>query len=284
MKLRLVEAIPFFGVSLLGSLMADWPRPIADVLAVWLSAGGAFFLLWFAFLFNNWQDQPAEIQNTARGKRLAFSPQTNRLLVMVAAAASVGLYAATGKVGLWLSALAVLALAFFYSWRRFPAKQLPFLGTLLHFLVAGLVFTAGWMAAGDFSRRGVLAGLFPGLLFAAGHLHHEALDFEKDRRSGVLTQAVRYGPARVVQAGRVLWLFSPLPILWLSWVEKTFPESLGWLAAALTAGYLIASFQLLRNGVFAEALAKLRRFYRTLYLLGGFVMLVLLEPERLLWF
>jgi len=284
MKLRLAEAIPFVGVSLLGSLAAGWPKPLAQILPVWLAAGGAFFLLWFAFLFNNWQDQPAEPQNSAPAGRLEFSPQTNRLLVLVAAVISVGLYAATGKVGVWLSALAALALAFFYSWRRLPAKQLPLLGTLLHLLVAGLVFAAGWMAAADFSWRAVLAGLFPGLLFAAGHLHHEALDFEKDQRSGVLTQAVRYGPARVVQAGRVLWLFSPLPFVWLSWVEKTFPESLGWLAAALAAGYLAASFQLLKNGVFAEALGKLRRFYRTLYLLGGFVMLVLLEPERLLWF
>lgn len=280
--LHLPESLPFCGVALLGGMMP--PAGDGSVSCTLVgTAAAAWCLAAFAYTFNDLQDLSADRRS---GHKTSRPLVAGVLSVGAAWMLNAGL-GATGALILLLVApwpamwagLATLPLSIAYSWRRLPLKQIPVASSAVHLVQATLVFAMGAWSTAPAAAISLVTGLYFGLVFAAGHLHHEVLDVQSDRTSRTRTHAVRYGTGPTLAAGLGLWLLSGVHFSLLAWLGPL-PVVLGWVQLAMLASYLVSFFFLLRRGHAPGAMKRLQVVYRAVYLAGGFVMLVLLGLGR----
>jgi len=279
--LRLGEALPFAGVAWLGAWLAQPAKGAVAWLPLLVAPLAVFLLAAFAFLFNDWQDGPADSLVPAKRIRARTVARHSRLgagLLGTGGLAMVLLALPGESRPLW-AGLASLVLAICYSMRWFPCKQVPVLASLVHLLEGDLAFAIGWWSSGNNSWEALLPGLTFGLVFAAGHLHHEVRDLEADRLAGVRTCAVRFGPRRTLWIGFLLWLGSALPLTIFVRQRPAIPELVAGINLLLVAGYAVLFFTLGR-GTDSRRGRLLRRLYRLLYLAGGLLMVASLLARR----
>lgn len=283
-RLRLGEALPFAGVAWLGAWLAQSAAGEISWPALLIAPPAVFLLASFAFLFNDWQDGPEDRLVPGKPARWCAPGGRFRLsaVTLGTAGAALALLACLGEnLSLW-AGLASLGLGICYSMRWLPFKQVPVLASLVHVLEGDLAFAIGWWSSGNCSWEALLPGLTFGLVFAAGHLHHEVRDLEADRRAGVRTCAVRFGPRRTMWAGFALWLGSAVPLSLFAWQRPAIPDLPAWINLLLVIGYLVLFLATGRGGDRASAkrLFRLRRLYRLLYLFGGLLMVAGLLAGR----
>ncbi len=271
---RPLESGPFVGVAGLGLLVAGVrPLPWSDGLRAVLAAAA---LAIFAFAFNDLCDRSDDRLAPHKQHRPLLdgrvSPRAAGWLCLVAAVAPFLLLA--GHAAASSAALVALACGWAYSAPATRGKHRPGLATALHLGFGAACFAVGaWMAA--FDPRLLAVGAHVGLLFAAGHLHHEAEDLEADRAAGRRTTATRLGAERALLLGAITWAMAPLPPLAAG--------LLGWIAFELAAVMLVMAlgYALVhraarrRHREVAPAVRAMRRGYRPLYWLGGVALLAL---------
>ena len=86
-----------------------------------------------------------------------------------------------------------------YSLPFIGMKNFPFAGTVLHLITQIIHFNLVYAVFAPVGTYSVLVSVYFALLFAAGHLHHEVIDYESDIKSGIKTSAVKFG-VRIVSA------------------------------------------------------------------------------------
>ena len=286
--LRIAEAAPFAGVSLLAGLLAhssDGGRLASKPLLSWDisllgTSFGVFCLAAFAFCFNDLQDRRADRQDPDKSLRPLvagkLSPRAAATLAGTTALVSLSLlaiFAGTAAFGLGLLSC---ALSCVYSWRRLGLKSVPIVPSIIHLLQGWLATTIGaWAVMGPHAGPiGFWLGWYFGLVFAAGHLHHEAADRATDLATGIRTHAVRYGTATAAWIGFGLWTLAAILFSALAW-NKMLSPALGWLQLLMYLAYLTAFFALVASAPKRKGLLKLKRIYRTVYALGGLAMVAL---------
>ncbi|RME29519.1 MAG: hypothetical protein D6806_01195, partial [Deltaproteobacteria bacterium] len=204
---RIAEAVPLAGVTWLGCLAADDSAPYCTQAEL---VASMFLLTLFAFRFNDLQDLRQDSRTPERARdaeRLAARNASSilaELSLLLLASLSLA-WLAGGPIPLTV-ATAGATCATVYSWRKMPLKQVAVAASMLHLAGGDIAFCLGWWGVSDASWHAPVAGLTFGLVFAAGHLQHEALHFEQDSKSGVRTQAVRFGPRACLSAAVVCWL------------------------------------------------------------------------------
>lgn len=274
---RAAEATPLAAITLLGCLAGDgnaaWLQQLELSIAM-------FLLALFAFRFNDMQDIPndrlvperAEAAETMAAQHAAGNGAE---LVAIVVASLVASWLGGGPVSAGLL-LAGAACAVAYSWKKKPLKQVPVAAGMLHLAGADCAFCLGWWAVDPGNWRAPVAGLTFGLVFAAGHLHHEAIHMEQDERAGVRTQAVRFGRRNCLIAAVACWLASVAPLSACSWFCAEIPDEIGWINLTLVTGYIIGArhYGILSAG--PAELKHLRRYYRALYAAGGVAMAAVL--------
>jgi 4-hydroxybenzoate polyprenyltransferase len=280
---RAWEAAPFCGVALLGHLLDGTADGCSLPASIVFAVIGSFFLASFAFVFNDLQDAEADRLSGSKPERPLvsglFSPLVARIISIMLAATGILLLAlGTGLPSLVIG-LMTLPLSILYCIRIFPLKTVPVVSSLLHVVQATLIYVMGAWSTGPVDPASILIGLYFGILFAAGHLHHEVQDKEADRRTGVRTHAVRFGSGPTLWAGFFVWslscaYFSALMLL------DIVPDSLGWIQIAMFACYLVAFFSIIPGGTNARRMRQLQKIYRTAYFLGGLAMIAALVSER----
>jgi 4-hydroxybenzoate polyprenyltransferase len=112
--------------------------------------------------------------------------------------ATIGLYAASLVASLILNTnnfyfhIIIFVFWFLYSIPGF-GKHLPIVGTLIHFIVAIVQFNFAYSFFSPISESSVLISFYFAILFSAGHLHHEIIDYEADAQNGIKSNAVLWG-------------------------------------------------------------------------------------------
>jgi 4-hydroxybenzoate polyprenyltransferase len=171
--------------------------------------------------------------------------------------------------------LPALAFGSFVLWCAYSlprgAKSRPVWGTMVHFSSQILQFHLGIVAFGPATTATFLVSVFFAAMFSCGHLMHELKDYDSDRAAGIRTNAVVFGPSRVIRFYKAL-----VVVVALYWAVLyacrmiTLAQFLPLFLASVTHAALALTLK-------ENALRKNESFqgaYRALYLGAGLVTLV----------
>jgi 4-hydroxybenzoate polyprenyltransferase len=264
-----VPELPFWlGIPALGLLAADRPVALGRLLAFALADAALMIHL---LLLNDWGGL---VRNPAEGQRVglpavsAEEAEPLRWAALLALALGLALGAALSERHLALL-LAGGAMSLLYSHPRTHWKERLGRSLLLHLAFGLAGFGLGYLTAVDALDRRALLGLFFALLLPAGLLVHQAIDVEEDRRGGVVTAAVRFGPRPLALGGLALFALAHLLLVALAVLHAVrFSDAALFSLPVLAHGRLIA--RLLRRAPPTPAmLRRYRQAYRVLFLLAS---------------
>jgi 4-hydroxybenzoate polyprenyltransferase len=273
--IRLDEAFLLQGAPLIGASCAIGSFTTGKMLAAALLAAGSLCLVAHVYAFNDWAGIQGDLRDPNRAARTFAAAGVSRgalgSLVAALLVSSLLLISLLGTAPFVL-ALAIIALSALYSAPAVHGKGRPFLGSALHLVGGTLHFLLGYATFGAVDARGVAIGVFFGLVFAAGHLTHEARDREGDLLNGIRTNAVAFGTSRGVVASLVLFTaaYALLVVLAMSGMV---PRLLV-LAAVLYPVHLYAALRAMRTGLTFRSLRQLQRCYRMIFAAIGAAMVV----------
>jgi 4-hydroxybenzoate polyprenyltransferase len=242
---------------------------------MFLAMACALLLTAFAFTFNDIQDIEYDRKSGSKSERPLI---TGALSVRSAWLTSIGfLTGGNLLLALWAPwaalcvGLSTIPVSIAYSWRTYPFKTLPALSSLIHLIFGTQAFILGAWSVGNADWTSLGIGAFFGLVFAAGHLHHEVADVEPDRRSGIKTHAVRFGPRPTLMAGFLLWCLSCVHFSGLALLHLV-PAPWGWIQLGMFTCYLAGFMLIVRGRPDPNRLKTLQVIYRSAYLGGGVLM------------
>lgn len=262
------------GFPLAGPAFALDALTVDAVARVFAFAVAMFLFFLSLYEFNDYCGHQADATNP-RLREPATDPQDLHLKRTVTALVAALLGFALLKPALALGAAVSFGMWSIYSWPTRGWKQVPVLGTGIHFVTQALHFLMGWVLVAALNLDTLLIAFFFGGLFAAGHLFHEVIDFEADRQAGIRTMANRIGrkPAFWISTGA----FAACSVYWALLfmagriAENAYAPFAGAFllhAAVLTVFYLSGRVNE-RAGVL-----QLRAAYRAAYLLAGLAFVV----------
>ena len=269
---RLVEVAVMLGFPVIGLLFAfDDPaqlvsrKPLLFVIAVF-----ALFTAIYACngLCGIGEDSENERLADLSGKKRSFI--VNLLISLLI---SFVCFFSIDPVLLGMAAVS-MAVWTLYSFPKAGFKYRPLLGTFLHFAGEILHFLMGYIVIRKIDAGAVFASIYFALLFAAGHLNHELIDYDSDKKTGIKTGAVTFGRRNWEILSLAVTCFSTL-YLGVLLLTGAVPYVAAFFAAA---GVCHIAFRFLcfgREQVQRKYLAE-RKFYRIAYFTAG-VMFVLMK-------
>jgi 4-hydroxybenzoate polyprenyltransferase len=273
--IRFDEVLVLQGSPLLGVVFSIGRLTGERVVDLAIFAVGSFCLSAHVFALNDWSGMGADSRDTNRGADVFMTNRIGRTgirnLWIVLLALSVVLLSLTGSRTLILG-LAIASLSALYSAPAFHMKGVPLLNSALHLIGGLLHFLLGYSLFHPVDGRSLEIGCFFALVFAAGHLTHEARDCDADLLNGIRTNAVTFGKAGSFVAGICLFTIADALLVVLA-ARGTVPRALV-LVAPLYAVHLYWSLRTLRAGLNFESIWQLQVRYRALYAIVGLMMVV----------
>jgi 4-hydroxybenzoate polyprenyltransferase len=276
---RATEVIVLQGSAVLGAVLGSAGHDGLDLGRIALVVAGSLVLTAHVFLFNDWAGQRSDLNDPRRtrnvfGKREISSREVANLVVGLLVVAML-LLAFVGTPAL-LCGAAIAALSLVYSGSTSWGKGRPIMGSVLHLIGGTFHFLLGYSASHAIDPKGVLIGIFFGLVFVGGHLNQEVRDYDADLRSRIRTNAVAFGCRRT-------FIYSLL-IFTAAYLLLGVLVSLGILARPLIWAtffwpwHVASSIQALRHGLGYEAAVSMQRRYRLQFALLGLAMLLTATP------
>ena len=203
--IRALESLLMTGFPLIGFVIALQPGAFSsfrDLLStVLLFCFSTFFLVIYVYAFNSWGGIDADRLNVRLDDHPVLTGDITekqlRIIAYVGIAANLLLYYAFFRRCFFLAPFIAINWTI-YSHPKIMAKARPIAGTSVHFSGGVLQLLLGYVAVASFDARGILAAIYFALVFAAGHLNHEVKDHDADLEAGLKTNAVFFGPKRVL--------------------------------------------------------------------------------------
>jgi 4-hydroxybenzoate polyprenyltransferase len=275
---RLGDVLPWGGVSLLGASFASGGLLRLDPARAALAVLSVLGLALFAFVVNDLFDRSANRREARSDRPLASGEFPAGLAYGLAGFGAAFPLVSSLLLGDRLSlgwSLVSLALGAAYSAPGPHLKCHPWLAWLVHLFqgTLGFALPAGMVRAA-FMPSDLLCGLWFGLLFAGGHLHHQAIDAPDDEAAGTRTLAVRRGVRTALWLGFAQFALAAAWALALALSSLT-PSGWIWAQSGPYLAYLIGFAFAARSRPDPARLRLLRSIYRTAYLTGGAALLVL---------
>ncbi|MBB6342381.1 4-hydroxybenzoate polyprenyltransferase [Pseudomonas fluvialis] len=269
-SIRFDEVLVLQGAPLMGVLLALGSLSVQDCIRAFVFAFGSLCLVGHVFVINDWAGIDGDLRDPHRAAQTFASRGVSRAAVGFLAVALLGmtllLFSLLGPVSLTL-AIAILVLSTLYSAPSIHMKGRPVLGSCLHLVGGTLHFLLGYATFSAVDERGIVIGCFFGLIFAAGHLMHEARGYDGDRLNGIRTNAVAFGRAQSFVAGIILFTGAYALLIALA-LSGLLPRMLVFVVGFLLL-HLHASLRAWRAGLSFESLLKYQKIYRLLYGLIG---------------
>ncbi len=273
---RLGDVLPWSGVALLGAMhtRGGWQGlDLATAVAGVLTALG---LALFAFLFNDLCDRNENRRENRPDRSLASGAFP--LWLGIGLAGSGAAFALTGPllslnfpVMAWSLASLALGAAYSAPWPRLKCRA--GLASLTHIVQGTLAFALpAWLAREELDPADAAVGVWFGLVFAAGHMHHEVLDLAADQAAGNRTLAVRRGARAALWLGFSLFASAAGWSSWLALAGRT-TSWWGWAQLGMFLAYAIGFAHFTRGRPDPAGVRRLRLLYRVTYLLGGALLL-----------
>jgi 4-hydroxybenzoate polyprenyltransferase len=269
-EVAVLQGAPLIGAMFsIGTLTPDNALILAAVLV------GSLSLVAHVFVLNDWAGIHGDLRDPARASRTFIDKGVGRTeLGYLAIGLLVLALSLSWLVGLttFVIAVVIAGASALYSAPVFHMKGLPILGSTLHLVGGALHFLLGYAAFSAIDERGMVISCFFALVFAAGHLTHEARGFEGDSLNAIRTNAVAFGQKQSFIAGLVLFTAAYALLAALAAIGIV-PRVL-LLAAILYPLHLWMSLRALRSGLTGESLSRLQHCYRLLFAVIGVTMLL----------
>jgi len=268
--IRWDEVVVLQGAPLIGAIFTIGAWTAGNILSLVIFAAGSCCLVAHVYVLNDWSGIHGDLKDPNRAARTFAAKGISRAefgcLAIAFLALTLLLFAPLGKAPFCL-ALAIASLGVLYSAPLFHMKGVPLFNSLLHLVGGTLHFLLGYATFAAIDSRGVAVGCFFGLVFAAGHLTHEARDCEGDELNVIRTNAVAFGRPQSYFAGFTLFTAAyALLVALAAW--GTVPRVL-MLAAVLYPVHLVASVRAARVGLSFDSISRLQTCYRVLYAIIG---------------
>ncbi len=164
----------------------------------------------------------------------------------------------------------IFVLWFLYSVPGF-GKHLPVLGTIIHFIVQIVQFNFAYSFFSPITVESLLISCFFALLFCAGHLHHEIIDYEVDAQNEIKSSTVLWGVRKVKYFSFGLFLIAYILLSFL-FFDKII-NTIVYVIFGISAFFQFILF-LYYNKQFEknpQARLKYRLYYRIMFLICGMV-------------
>ena len=272
--MRIKESILMMGSPFLG---VHFTIPSLD----WQYAGDVIVLLAVVFFLaahlgslNDLFDFAKDKENVARKDRPLIAGQISErgLKCITATLAAMGFFLCLFlPLRTFCFALFSVLNLWIYQYPKIALKNIPVLSSFNQFLAGILHFLYGYSLFSTIDLSGILFSFFFGLIFMAGHMNQELIDYDADVRSANLTNAVKFGQKRMFLWSFVFFSLSSLYCFILGLLHVIRIE-LG-MAALISFPVLISLFVLtLKKGRRYQDLNRYRRHYRVLYVLLGITM------------
>lgn len=255
---------------LLGAWLGGLDVTAADGARLLVLLLGSLALTAHVFALNDWAGFDADMHDARRAGAAPGRTQIARvaLALLVVAFAT---FAVVGTAAV-LTGAGIATLSLVYSLAPRFGKSTPVAASLNHVLGGVLHFLMGYTLVHGADAKGVVLGVFFGLVFAAGHLNQEVRDHDSDRANGIGTSAVVFCCRSAFLAS--FWLFTAAYALVVGLAATgrlpgvLLLTGLVWLAQAWW------SLQALRRGLRVETALWMQRRYRLLFALVGLAMLI----------
>ena len=279
--IRFDEVFALQGTPLLGALFS-MGRPTNDkAVALLVLLASSCCLVSHVFVLNDWSGVNGDLRSPNRASTVFVNRGIHRseigYLSVALLALSLLLLIPLG-LRMLLIVLAIAGVSGLYSSPMVHGKGIPLFNSLLHLAGGMLHFLLGYSFFSAIDARGLEIGGYFALIFAAGHLTHEARDWDMDQLNSIRTNAVTFGKARSFAAGLALFTLAPGLLVLLS-AHNIVPHPLVWIAA-LYPLHLYWSLRTLYAGLTFDSIQQLRVRYRVLYAMIGVVMIVALLRSR----
>jgi len=272
---RAPEVLALQASPILGAFLGGFSLERSGVIRLGSLLLGSLALTAHVFVFNDWAGHSSDIRDPRR-RSLVFARRgiSRRQVARVATAllilANVA-FAAVGGPAILLGA-AIAALSLLYSCSPSFGKSTPIVASINHLLGGALHFLLGYTLIHTPDTKGLVMGLFFGLVFAGGHLNQEVRDYEGDLLNGIRTTAVVFGPQRTFLAS--LYTFTAAYAIATGLAALgILPRLLMW-SPVVWLLHLAWSLRALRHGLGFETAEWMQRRYRLLFALIGLAMLV----------
>ncbi len=179
---------------------------------------------------------------------------------------------------LWLPECFAIAMAIACAWTLYShpkilAKSKPVYGSLIHFTGGILQFLLGWVVVRELSLSGLATALYFAAVFTAGHMNHEVKDHDADKASGVNTNAVVFGPQRMLHIAFSVFMLGA-GYLYLASKAGLIPWALSLPFIAIAPLHAIAHFAL-RPLPGETYRINYQKVYRSLYVVAGTAVLII---------
>lgn len=267
----LLQGTPFFGLAF---GLVHWTQHWSSV--AWMLLG-SFLLTNGVFLLNDIADLRHDREVLRKQPRvMRLQRLGNRRLGSIAALCGIGGIVVIAELNVWsaIYAAGVFLAGIAYSVPLFRFKERPVISSLTHLFGGMLHFMVGYsLGAGPF-LHGIMIGTFFAAVFMAGHLIHELRDYEGDTKTGVLTNACRFGRRPTFLASLALFVLLPLYAVLIACLG--FAPSAFMVAALSIPVVLYASRGLLRRSFDISTVRRFQTVYRLTYIfLGGYWLVAL---------
>jgi 4-hydroxybenzoate polyprenyltransferase len=273
--IRFDEVLVLQGAPLIGAVFSIGALTVANICTGAVVAVASICLVAHIFVLNDWAGVDGDLRDPNRAAKVFSSKGVNRTAIGLLAVALLAfslLILALVNVVLLALGVAIASLSWLYSSPVLHLKGVPVFNSALHFFGGTLHFLLGYAIFAGVDLRGLVIGCFFGLVFTAGHLTHEARDYDADLANGIRTNAVAFGRTQSVLAG--LFLFTAAYGLLIALAAfGTVPRAL-LLASVLYPVHFCASLRTLSVALTVESLCRLQRYYRALYAIIGIMMVV----------
>ncbi|MDD2386252.1 MAG: UbiA family prenyltransferase [Bacteroidales bacterium] len=166
----------------------------------------------------------------------------------------------------------IIFLWILYSHPVIGLKQKAIYGTLIHFIGQILHFLMAWLIFQNFNWDAVLIAIYFSIAFSSGHLLHEIIDYDADKNSGFRTSPVVFGIKRTSIVLLIILIINVFLISYLYAIETI--SLIAWICF-FSASFLHLLLLLLNiRNVKTKALL-IRNIYRCLYFASGIIYLAL---------
>lgn len=161
----------------------------------------------------------------------------------------------------------IILLWVLYSHPVFGLKRKAIWGTLIHFFGQILHFNMAYLAFKDVSVESVMISIFFAVAFSSGHLLHEIIDYDADKKSGLQTSAVKFGINAMGTSVIILLLINVILLIGLFAVDFI---SMAFYCFMIPALIHLLLFVVFKKKVQSKALF-IRSVYRVVYFTGGLI-------------
>lgn len=239
----------------------------------------AFFFLWaHGYALNEWGGYTSDRLDPAKTDKPIVAGKISPLemlnLSIIFAVISIILFTLLDRK-LLIFVFIDIIIGVMYCYPKILLKKVPFMSLAALFIVSANDFMLGWLIFSPNFYKGLMIGIYFGILGLAGISYHEVGDHDPDKAADIWTNAVRFGKKKIFILGFILYTLSIVYFMILTYL-RFLPGHLYPILLTTYPIYFYLFFKCLKKRLNSMDVRRFIKNYRILYGIIGIYMIVFL--------